>query len=96
MRRRLRVVNGEGDDDDAGDEADAGEAEFALAVGDAWQGQGLGRALVRRLATHARATGLAALTGTVMAGNEPMLHLMKTLGAELRGDASEVKVRLPL
>ena len=75
---------------------DAGEAEFALAVGDAWQGQGLGRALVQRLAAHARAEGLAMLVGTVMPGNEPMLHLMQVLGAEVRSDASEVQVRLPL
>ena len=73
-----------------------GEAEFALAVGDAWQGQGLGRALVQRLAAHARAEGLAMLVGTVMPGNEPMLHLMQVLGAEVRSDASEVQVRLPL
>jgi acetyltransferase len=75
---------------------DEGEAEFAIAVADAWQGQGLGRALVRRLAAHARAEGVPVLHGAVVPGNEPMLRLMHSLGAQLHGHAPEVKVRLPL
>jgi RimJ/RimL family protein N-acetyltransferase len=75
---------------------DEGEAEFAVAVADAWQGQGLGRALVQRLAAHARAEGVPLLHGAVVPGNEPMLRLMHSLGAELQGHAPEVKVRLAL
>jgi RimJ/RimL family protein N-acetyltransferase len=75
---------------------DGGEAEFAIAVADAWQGQGLGRALVQRLAAHARAEGIPALHGAVVPGNEPMLRLMDSLGAQLHGHAPEVKVRLAL
>ena len=75
---------------------DDGAAEFALAVADAWQGQGMGRALLLRLAAHARTEGLGVLHGTVVPGNEPMLRLMSGLGAELHGHAPEVTVRLPL
>lgn len=75
---------------------DGGEAEFAVAVADAWQGQGLARALLQRLAAHARWEGLHALHGAVVPGNEPMLRLMQSLGATLQGHAPEVKVQLPL
>jgi acetyltransferase len=69
----------------------ADEAEFGIAVADDWQQLGLGHALLTRLAVHARASGIQRLRGSVMAGNEPMLALMRTLGAELRHDAAEVQ-----
>jgi GNAT superfamily N-acetyltransferase len=57
---------------DAG--GDTGSAEFGLAVADyaqgQGQGQGLGRALLLRLAVHARESGVHTLTGSVMPGNE--------------------------
>lgn len=74
----------------------AGEAEFALSVADAWQGQGLARALLQRLAAHARWEGLHTLHGAVVPGNEAMLRLMRSLGATLQGHAPEVQVRLAL
>ena len=54
---------------------DEGEAEFALAVADAWQGQGLGRALVQRLAAHARAEGVPLLHGAVVPGKKLALTM---------------------
>jgi acetyltransferase len=73
-----------------------GEAEFALTVADAWQGQGLGRALLQRLALHAGACGLRELVGSVMPGNEPMLGLMSRLGAQLQSGHAEVTARVRL
>jgi GNAT superfamily N-acetyltransferase len=73
-----------------------GHAEFALAVADAWQGQGLGRALLGRLATHARWAGVQWLQGSVLPGNEPMLKLAGQLGAQLQQQGAEVLVRLGL
>lgn len=64
--------------------ADAQEAEFAIAVADDWQGQGLGRALMQRLAVHAQARGLRRLSGEVLDHNHRMLGLMAALGARLR------------
>ncbi len=74
--------------------AEDGEAEFAVTVADAWQGQGLGRALLQRLAIHARTSGIQQLSGSVMPGNEPMLGLMSHLGAELHSSHAEVRAQL--
>jgi RimJ/RimL family protein N-acetyltransferase len=73
------------------EDLDGGEAEFGIAVADEWQQLGLGHALLTRLAIHARANGFSRLRGSVMAGNEPMLALLQALGAELRGNAAEVR-----
>jgi acetyltransferase len=64
--------------------AEPGLAEFAIAVADAWQGVGLGRALMSRLIGHARARGLRSLHGEVLDHNHRMLGLMGRLGASLR------------
>jgi acetyltransferase len=73
---------------------DGAEAEFAVVVADEWQGAGLGRALLTRLATHARTRGVRRLFGDVLWGNASMLALMRSLGAELRrhpGDSTLVR-----
>jgi acetyltransferase len=77
----------------------AGEAEFALAVADDWQGRGLGSALLQRLLRHARVAGLAWLQGGVLAENAPMLNLMQRFGALVRDDLDDVtlvQVSLPV
>jgi acetyltransferase len=78
------------------DAASPGHAEFALTVADGWQGLGLGRALLRRLATHAASEGLEVLDGSVTAGNEPMLGLLRGLGASFHSEGSEVHAALEL
>ncbi|MEP6875845.1 MAG: GNAT family N-acetyltransferase [Burkholderiales bacterium] len=75
--------------------ADSADAEFAIAVADDWQGVGLGRALLMRLAAQARANGVQRLFGDVLWGNPSMLALMRSLGAKLRrlpGDSTVVRV----
>lgn len=57
-----------------------GSAEFALLVDDRWQGCGLGAWTLAALAGAARAAGLAWLHGEVLAGNLPMLALMRRSG----------------
>jgi acetyltransferase len=91
------------DDEDAAIVADAryvmrddsADAEFAIAVADDWQGAGLGRALLTRLAAHARSQGVQRLFGDVLWGNPAMLALVRSLGAQLRrnpGDSTVVRV----
>lgn len=63
--------------------------EFAIAVADAWQGSGLGRALMQRLLASARRAGLERLCGGVLADNEPMLAVMRRLGARLAADPED-------
>ncbi len=63
--------------------------EFAIAVADAWQGSGLGRALMQRLLASAGRAGLERLCGAVLADNEPMLAVMRRLGARLAADPED-------
>ena len=65
-------------------------AEMAFAVVDEWQGHGLGTALGDRLVTQARASGLAALTGSTFAFNAPAKALLKRLGFLPKGISSGV------
>jgi acetyltransferase len=60
--------------------ADGATAEFALVVGDAWQGKGLGRILLQRLKEEARKAGYQALYGIIMEANHDMLDLARRLG----------------
>ena len=79
--------------------ADSADADFAIAVADAWQGAGLGRALLTYVMRHARSHGVGRLVGDVLWGNAAMLALVRSLGAELRrnpGDATVVRVEFSM
>jgi len=67
-------------------EAGGAAAEFALVVAEDWQGRGLARRLLARLAHEARRQGVSRLRGDVLAENQRMKALMQGLGAELRPD----------
>ena len=74
-------------------QADGRTAEFALVVGDAWQGKGIGRRLLERLCTAARAAGYEALYGYILEANHEMLDLARRLGfVEQPRAGSEVTV----
>ena len=55
-------------------------AEFALAVADHWQGQGLGKRMLATLAEAASAQGIVSLYGDVLRYNLPMLALVRGAG----------------
>jgi acetyltransferase len=79
------------------DENDPQEAEFAIAIADAWQSRGLGRVLLGELIDAARANGLTRLYGDVLADNERMLALGRELGDPAHvGPAESGVVRLVL
>jgi acetyltransferase len=59
---------------------ETGSAEFAVVVGDAFQGKGLGRHLLQRLIGIARERGVKKLVGLILAENKPMLDLTGSLG----------------
>lgn len=72
-------------------------AEPAILVIDAWQGRGLGRALLVRLVAAARERDIHAFACTVVAGNAPMLHLLNEYpGARFRAEGGEIRVLLDL
>ncbi len=89
------VAEAIGDDDEASIVADAryvrgptpdlaaDEAEFAIAVADAWQGVGLGRALMKHLSRHAARHGVQRLVGDVLPGNRAMFAITDALGGRL-------------
>jgi RimJ/RimL family protein N-acetyltransferase len=63
---------------------------MAVAVADEWHGHGLGTALGDLLVSQARASGLAALTGSTLAFNSPAKALLKRLGFRPKGISSGV------
>jgi acetyltransferase len=59
---------------------ETGEAEFAVVVGDPWQGRGLGYHLMERLIAVARERGVKRLAGSVLRENAPMLQMVREFG----------------
>jgi len=70
--------------------ADGETAEFALTVADAWQGRGVGRALLERLCDCARAAGYRTLYGHILNANHDMLALALRLGFVKSGNDGEL------
>ena len=61
------------------DEGDATACEFALAVADGWQGMGLGRMLLERLAQHAASSGIRHMAADAVSTNKAMIALAKRI-----------------
>jgi RimJ/RimL family protein N-acetyltransferase len=57
-----------------------GQAEVAFAIVDAYQGLGIGSALMRHLATLGREAGLRELVAEVLSENVPMLNVFERSG----------------
>lgn len=73
-------------------------AEVAFAIIDQYQGQGIGSALMRHLATIARATGIRELVAEILPENISMLRVFEKSGLRLttRRDAGVVHIALGL
>ena len=82
------------------DPRDPSAAEAAVAVVDGWQGRGLGRALLDRLARRAVEEGVTHFTASLFTDNRDMLRLFQRLGeVEVTGrggDTWEIDVELPV
>jgi acetyltransferase len=79
--------------------ADNRSCEFAVVIADAWQGRGIGRHMLEKLITVARARGLKVMRGEVLSTNQSMLKLARHLGFKLArhpDDATITCVTLPL
>jgi L-amino acid N-acyltransferase YncA len=70
-------------------------ADVGVVVADAWQGQGVGSALMRALITGARARGVTSLTMDVLPGNHRMLAIIAGhwTAARVKGSADFVTFR---
>jgi GNAT superfamily N-acetyltransferase len=73
-------------------------AEVAFAVLEAWQGRGVGKALMRGLADRARQEGVSRFTALMLAHNSPMQHLLAELGPTqvLSREAAAVELAVAL
>jgi len=74
--------------------AEYADGEFAVVVADAWQGLGIGEALMLRLLEHARESRLPSMHGLVRGGNRGMLRLAGRLGFRSARDADPGFVRV--
>jgi acetyltransferase len=72
---------------------DRRSCEFAIVVADAWHRKGIGHRLMQRLIEIARARGLDAMEGEVLAQNTEMLALAAALGFRVSGVAGSDGVR---
>jgi protein lysine acetyltransferase len=68
-------------------------AEFAIVVGDPFQGRGLGTLLARELAGAARAVGIRRFAATMLSDNAAVRRLMATISAHLALERIEGGVR---
>ena len=69
-------------------------SEYALAVADAYQGQGLGSTLMTAINAVGKARGLRRTEGYVLAQNEGMLRLMQRLGFVVDPDPEDPAMRI--
>jgi RimJ/RimL family protein N-acetyltransferase len=65
--------------------ADPAIADVAVTVADAWQGRGVGTALLGLLIERAGQEGIVALRATTLAANRPALRLLRRHGFEATG-----------
>jgi acetyltransferase len=72
--------------------SDPETAEFAVAVADAWHGQGVAERLLRALIESASRKGLRWLQGDVLADNRAMLALARKLGFEVRRAGRDARI----
>jgi acetyltransferase len=76
--------------------AECSREEFAIVVGDAWQGCGVGHGLMERVVAVSRKSGMAGLRGIVRKGNRAMLRLARSFGFSAARDADPELVRMEL
>jgi RimJ/RimL family protein N-acetyltransferase len=68
-------------------------AEFAIVVGDPFQGRGLGTLLARELASAARAAGIRRFAATMLSDNVAVRRVMATISTHLELERIEGGVR---
>ncbi len=75
---------------------DGREAEFSVAVGDPWQGKGVGRRLLEKSLRAGWGQGIATVHGTVLADNVRMLNLAREMGFTVSRGADGHEYRLSI
>jgi acetyltransferase len=94
----LAVVNEDGREAMIGearyvvDARDAAVCELAIAVSDAWQSQGVGRALLDRLQRQAAASGIRRMVAETLIGNERMIALARSAGFAVMASRDDARL----
>lgn len=70
--------------------------EFALIVGDRWQGQGIGQNILYALIAEARRRKLRTMVGDILPDNHAMLTLARNTGFFIEGNGSDNTLRATL
>jgi len=70
------------------------DPEFAVVVGDPWQGKGVGAALMEHLIQIAQERGMTSIWGTALAENTHMLALARKLGFTISKTPGEARYDL--
>jgi acetyltransferase len=65
-------------------QADPTAAEFAVSVAEPWQGKGLAKLMLAKLACRAAAAGVRRIVGETLSGNARMLSLARKAGFSIR------------
>lgn len=63
-------------------DAEARSSEFGLSIGDAWQGRGIGSAILINLECRSAALGAVRMVGETFRNNEQMIELARKSGYE--------------
>jgi acetyltransferase len=71
------------------DAKDAASCELAIAVADAWQSRGIGRALLVRLLAFAAASGIRRVVAETLIGNRRMIDLGRSAGFAVRASRED-------
>jgi len=68
------------------------EGEFAILISDAWQGQGLGTELLKRVVEVGRKEKLRRIVGHILADNHAMSHVCQKAGFKVgrEGDQQDL------
>jgi len=71
-----------------------GRGEFALAVADEWQRQGIGARLLRALVDAARRSGITRIEGEILRTNAAMLSFVRRTGFHLSACAGDARLAM--
>lgn len=74
------------------DNFDAKSCEFAVVIGDDYQGHGLAALLMRRLFLVAHFKGLKEMQGTVLSENKRMIEFCRRIGFSIKRDPDDISL----
>lgn len=75
---------------------DSPRAEVAVAVGDDWQGRGMGTELLDALSRRARADGVRTFTAAALSDNRAIIDLLGGLGSTVKRQTGAGQVELEI